>query len=84
MSQLIASFQKNSNEVIKVQLQEWKGEPYVDIRVWIADQAGTAGAQPTKKGITLNAELLPDLLAALQRVSEIIEGSHDEATSDLS
>jgi len=78
MSQLIASFQKNSNEVIKIQLQTWKNEPYVDIRIWVAGEDGAPGVQPTRKGLTINAELLPDLLAALQRVGEIIEGSHDE------
>ena len=78
MSQLVASLQKNSSETIKVQLQTWKNEPYVDIRIWVAGEDGTPGVQPTRKGLTINVELLPDLLAALQRVSEIIEGSHDE------
>jgi len=76
-ARVIGQFQKNSSEIIKVQLQEWKGEPYVDIRVWVAGEDGAPGAQPTKKGITLSAELLPELKAAIEKTIEIIERGID-------
>jgi len=70
---LIAQFDKNSAEVIKVHLVGWKGQDYIDIRVWIKGEPDEAD-KPTIKGIRLNVELLPDLQSALRAVAEKIEG----------
>jgi len=80
---LIDSFHKNSIEVIKVQLQEWKSQEYVDIRVWYLEKPGEPGNEkPTHKGITLNVELLPKLIQALQQaqgiLDEVVAGDHKE------
>jgi len=59
---LIAEFEKNSMEKVKVNLQEWHSQTYLDLRVWVAKKAGQAGAEcATRRGIILNAELLPEL-----------------------
>lgn len=66
---LIASFQKNSAEVVRVHLQTWRSQRYVDIRVWAQARPGDgeAAAQPTHKGITLNTEFLGDLKKAIDK-----------------
>jgi hypothetical protein len=80
---LIDSFNKNSAELVKVHLQEWKGKPYVDIRSWLLDRPGENGAeQPTHKGLTLSAELLPRLIQALQRTQEALEKPSPKATGE--
>jgi hypothetical protein len=73
--QLIASFEKNSIEVVRVHLQTWKAQRYVDIRVWKQARPGDgkAAAQPTHKGITLNVELLPELRDAIDKALTEIE-----------
>ena len=76
MQKLIDQFDKNVLEKIKVHLQEWKGEKYVDVRVWILPDAGEEGAEiATKKGLTLHVELIPDLIEALKKARESLNGS---------
>ena len=79
-SRLIAEFDKNSAEVVKVNLQTWKAQTYFDVRVWYRDGAGHEGAEnPTHKGITLNVELLPDLRRALDEVERALEKGEESA-----
>ena len=59
--QPIAIIQKNTQEEIRIGLDEFKGHPLVSIRVWVTDRD-----LPTKKGIAFNPDLLPDVIAALQ------------------
>jgi hypothetical protein len=71
---LIASFQKNSSEVVKVHLQQWQGGLYMDIRVWtIAKDGGPGDEVPTKKGITLSVALLDELRQAINKVVAEVE-----------
>ena len=70
---LIAEFNKNSMEIIKVNLQEWRGKRYVDIRIWLLqDPTDKATEIATKKGITLNIELLPELIEALVKAQKVL------------
>ena len=70
---LIAEFNKNSMEIIKVNLQEWRGKKYVDIRICVLqDPTDKATEIATKKGITLNIELLPELIKALVKAQKVL------------
>jgi len=72
--ELIAQFHKNSVEVIKVHLQTWKTQRYMDIRIWRpANSAESDSVQPTKKGITLKIELLPELIEALEKAEKFLK-----------
>ena len=75
MSQtLVDQFHKNSAEIVKVQLQEYKGQVYVDSRIWLLDIPASNGAErPTHKGLTLSADLLPQFINALQAAREALE-----------
>jgi len=68
---LIAEFTKNSVEKIKVHLQRWKNQTYVDLRVYFVDDE--MAEQPTKKGITLNIELLSELRKAIDAALAEVE-----------
>jgi len=72
---LIAEFQKNSVEKIKVQLQRWKNQNYIDIRVYFIDQE--KAETPTKKGICLSAELLPELRLAIEKAMLAVDEEGD-------
>ena len=74
---LIASFEKNSLEKVRVHLQRWKNQTYVDIRAFFLNDQKTEHA--TKKGITLNVELLPQLIQALQEAEGVVEGGLADA-----
>jgi len=65
---LIDQFYKNSLELVRIQLTEWKDQLYVDIRIWVLeDPAKPGSAVATKKGIRIAADLLPKLTEALKK-----------------
>ena len=57
---VVGSFHKNSQEVVKVTLDEFHGREVVDIRAYFSDVNGEW--QPSRKGITLSIECIPELL----------------------
>ena len=62
----IATVPKNAAEEVRVALTEFNGHALVDVRVY-ADFGGPAGEKrPTRKGVSLARDRLPDLIAALQ------------------
>ena len=68
---LITEFNKNSTEVVKVQLTEFDGQQLLDVRVWAVRQGKEY--VPTKKGITLRVEQIDDLKEAIDMAAEEIE-----------
>ena len=64
MEKLISTIEKNSREEIRVELSEFKGHDLLAVRVY-TDIDGAEERKPTKKGITINVKLLPDLLKAV-------------------
>lgn len=66
--ELIDQFHKNSIELIEINLNEWKGELYVDVRIWMLERPQEPGSvRPSHKGIRLNVELLPQLIKGLEK-----------------
>lgn len=66
--ELIEQFHKNSVELVEINLNEWKAQLYVDIRIWTLEKPSEPGnVKPSHKGICLNAELLPKLISALEK-----------------
>jgi len=61
--QLIATIEKNPDEEIRVSLREYKGHPFVDIRVYWKPPQGEPG--PTRKGVTFNPEFYPEFKKAI-------------------
>lgn len=71
---LVSEFHRNSIELVKINLGEWKSQPYADIRIWVLeDPAKPGSAVATKKGIRLSADLLPQLIDALNETSRILK-----------
>jgi len=65
MQKEIAKIGKNAEEEIIVQLTNFKGHDLVDLRVWVKSLIGETG-KPTKKGLTVKPDLLPELIEALK------------------
>ncbi len=63
MGKIIAEFAKNAMETVRVSISEFRGKTYGDIRVYYKDDEGEL--KPTKKGITLAPDLIPDLRTAI-------------------
>jgi len=63
MDEVIAQFEKNATEVIRMSLTEYRGHKLVDIRVYYSDDEGQY--RPTKKGVSLGVGLYTDFKRAL-------------------
>lgn len=61
------SIEKNSNEFIVVRPSNYMEHELVDARVFYTDRK-TSKLSPTKKGFSINVELIPDLIDALEWV----------------
>ena len=70
MDQLIATIAKNPDEEIRVSLREYKGHPFIDIRLYWRPPDGEPG--PTKKGVTLSPEFFPDLKKAVLALEAVL------------
>ena len=67
---LIATVMKNNVEEVRVSLTTFNGFDLVDIRTF-ARLVGACGEPlPTKRGICLGRDRLPDLIAALRAAEE--------------
>lgn len=74
MQELIDQFHKSSIEIVKISIQEFKDKPYIDMRIWVLNNPAEPGSEvATKKGICLNAELLPQLISALEKAQERVK-----------
>ncbi len=58
------AIQKSSTEQVQVDIREYKGKKYLDIRLWFNSSIDPE-YRPTKKGISLPVALLPDLQKAI-------------------
>lgn len=75
---LVYEFEKNSMEKVVVNLTSFKGNDYVDIRIWVmGNPAEPDSAQPTKKGICISCELLPELIKGLSMAQGSLEEEAD-------
>ena len=61
-----------SNGNIRINISEFSGHKYLDIRKYYEDDAGEI--KPTKKGIALNKEQFEKILALLNEKNEEIIG----------
>jgi hypothetical protein len=70
MDELIAQFEKNATEVVRVSLTEYRGHKLVDVRVYYSDDEGQY--RPTKKGVSLSVDVYPDFKRALVELEKIL------------
>ena len=66
--ELVHSFDKSSTEQVQVSLSNYKGKTYVDLRIYY--KASDGEYRPTKKGITMSPDVLPELGEAIRKLIE--------------
>jgi hypothetical protein len=71
MSQPICEFSKNVREKVVLSLSEFKGQHYLDTRIFTAPENGGPDI-PTKKGITLAVDLYPQFREALGQLESAL------------
>ena len=72
--QIVYSFAKNTREEVRVALTEYHGRPLIALRVFY-------GGLPTRKGITLGRDLLPELERAVVALRAVAAESAQPALS---
>lgn len=68
--QAVYSFKRNENEEVRVSIGEYKDKTYVDCRIFFETKTGDWS--PTKKGITIASDLVPELIKGLEKASEAV------------
>ena len=66
--------QKNSQEIIRIENKEYKGNKFLDVRVYYKDR-DTEEYKPTKKGISFNHRIAKEVIEAL--LEEMEQNSWD-------
>ncbi len=77
-SRLVYSFERGQNEEIQISVSKYKSRYYMDLRVWFKPE-DQESFYPTKKGISVALDHLPELRKGLERVSKVSEKIRSEA-----
>jgi|TARA_B100001287_G_scaffold68775_2_gene56599 hypothetical protein len=70
MSQII-EIKKNKTNYVQIELREYEGHPYVDVREFYDDEEGRR--LPTKKGITFSPKVLDSVVDGLVQLQNEIK-----------
>ena len=66
---VIHTFHKNPDEEVRLSLKQFKDRRYLDLRLWYQPSSG-GEYLPTKKGLTLSVEFLPELKRGIERAGK--------------
>ena len=69
MSELIATFEKNSREEVRVSIDEYMGKKLVNIRVFYKSEKGGEWL-PGKQGVAVSIDRYRELAEAILKVGE--------------
>lgn len=72
MGEVVASFEKNSMEEVRISLTTYKGKNLIDLRVYYQPEDGEE-MRPTKKGITISPEKFPELKKAIEALEKALQ-----------
>ena len=87
MSEILHQFTKNATEEVRASLTEYKGHKLIDLRIYYDPEDG-GDRRPTKKGITIDVSLYPELKKAMLKIEkelinkELIEAEALEVITD--
>ena len=65
MDKLIATIRKFDRTEVRIEISEFKEQSFVNIRTWVRAR-DSEEMIPTRKGVTVTPEQLPELIEALQ------------------
>lgn len=77
MPTVVAEFVKNGSEIVRATVQEYDGRPVIDLRVFAARATGEP--VPTRKGLTLSRDKLPQLEDAVRALRAVADGARADA-----
>ncbi len=61
---ILKDIEKGAGEIIRVEVSEYQGKKYLNVRVWYTDK--TSGEfKPTQKGVAIRPDQFDEFLAAI-------------------
>ena len=63
---VVSSFKRNPTEEVRAGIKEFKGRRYIDLRIYYMDDQGEW--KPTRKGISLATDFMPELKEAVAAI----------------
>ena len=69
----IGELQKNANPKLKVELKNYKGHDFIDIRTYYEDKE-SGEWKPTKKGVTIDPDKAQELIGLIDKAQREMKG----------
>ena len=70
---VIRDIDKGGGEIIRVEISEFRGQNYLNLRVWYTDKE-SGEYKPTQKGIAIKPDLYPQIKDAILAAEQEITG----------
>ena len=67
---IVGTFRKTRSEEVRVSVEQFRGREVVNVRVWW--RGDDDGWRPSRKGLAISTDRLPDLLSLLQKAMVMI------------
>lgn len=68
---MVSSFKRNPTEEVRATLKEFRGRRYLDLRIYYQDDEGEW--KPTRKGVSLSTDFMPELKEAVFALEKALE-----------
>lgn len=81
MGQIIADIERNSREIIRIEVSEFKGKELINLRIWYSHFDGSY--RPTQKGVALDISKYEDLKAAIDKIGTYLKDKEDGVIPDI-
>lgn len=62
-TKVIKEIKKNTKQIVRICLSEYKNNTFLDLRIYLLQEDGSY--VPSKKGIALNKNVLPEVIEGL-------------------
>lgn len=76
---IIKDIDKGGGEIIRVEVSEFKGKQYLNIRTWYTDR-DSGEYKPTQKGVSIRPDLYEALKEAVLAAGAALSESNQEPT----
>ncbi len=82
MGVIIKDIKKAGNEIIRIEISEFKGMELINIRVWYQafDQGGNMVYKPTQKGIAVNVSQFEELKDGIEKIGNYLKDRNSGIT----
>jgi len=75
MSVIIKDIAKVNNEIIRIEISEFKGKELINIRIWYQsfDNNGNVEYKPTQKGVAINISQFNELRDGIEKINNYLK-----------